>query len=37
VGAFAPLPPALLALHQRLKKTFDPKGILNPGRLYAEF
>lgn len=36
-GTFAPLPPALLALHQRLKKTFDPKGILNPGRIYAEF
>lgn len=36
-GAFAPLPPALLALHRRLKKTFDPQGILNPGRLYAEF
>ncbi|MDP3539249.1 MAG: glycolate oxidase subunit GlcE [Azonexus sp.] len=36
-GAFAPLSPALLALHRRLKKTFDPKGILNPGRLYAEF
>lgn len=36
-GAFAPLAPALLALHRRLKKTFDPKGILNPGRLYAEF
>lgn len=36
-GAFAPLPPALLALHRRLKKAFDPLGILNPGRLYAEF
>ena len=36
-GAFAPLSPALLALHRRIKKTFDPKGILNPGRLYAEF
>lgn len=36
-GAFAPLPPALLALHRRLKKVFDPQGILNPGRLYAEF
>jgi glycolate oxidase FAD binding subunit len=35
-GAFAPLPPALLALHRRLKKVFDPKGIFNPGRLYAE-
>ena len=36
-GAFAPLPPALLALHRRLKKAFDPKGIFNPGRMYAEF
>ncbi|WP_295008170.1 glycolate oxidase subunit GlcE [uncultured Dechloromonas sp.] len=36
-GAFAPLSPAMLALHRRLKKSFDPKGILNPGRLYAEF
>ncbi|TXT28722.1 MAG: glycolate oxidase FAD binding subunit [Rhodocyclaceae bacterium] len=36
-GAFATLPPALLALHRRLKKAFDPQGILNPGRLYAEF
>lgn len=35
-GAFAPLSPALLALHRRLKKSFDPLGILNPGRLYAE-
>jgi len=32
---FQPLPPALLALHRRLKQTFDPAGILNPGRLYA--
>ena len=36
-GSFAPLSPALLALHRRLKKAFDPRGILNPGRLYAEF
>lgn len=36
-GAFAPLSPALLALHRRLKTAFDPRGILNPGRLYAEF
>ncbi len=36
-GAFAPLSPTLLALHRRIKKSFDPKGILNPGRLYAEF
>jgi glycolate oxidase FAD binding subunit len=35
--AFTPLTPPLLALHRRLKKVFDPDGILNPGRLYAEF
>ena len=35
--AFMPLSPALLALHRRLKKAFDPQGILNPGRMYAEF
>lgn len=33
---FQPLSPALLALHRRLKAAFDPKGILNPGRLYPE-
>jgi glycolate oxidase FAD binding subunit len=32
---FAPLPAALMRLHRELKKTFDPHGILNPGRLYA--
>ncbi len=35
-GAFTDLSPALLALHRRLKKSFDPRGILNPGRLYGE-
>ena len=35
-AAFQPLPPALLALHQRLKQAFDPAGILNPGRLYPD-
>ncbi len=34
---FHPLPAALLALQARVKAAFDPKGILNPGRLYAEF
>ncbi len=34
---FHPLPPALLALHKRLKAAFDPDGVLNPGRLYPAF
>ena len=33
-GVFAPLSPPLRAIHERLKRSFDPKGILNPGRLY---
>lgn len=33
---FHPLPPALMALHRRLKRTFDPSGILNPGRMYRD-
>jgi glycolate oxidase FAD binding subunit len=28
--------PALLQLQQRLKRAFDPAGVLNPGRLYRE-
>lgn len=31
---FHPLPAALWSLHQRLKQSFDPAGILNPGRMY---
>lgn len=31
---FQPLPDALLKLQRRLKQSFDPAGILNPGRLY---
>ncbi|HEC06972.1 MAG TPA: glycolate oxidase subunit GlcE [Thiolapillus brandeum] len=34
-GPFQPLAPAVLLLHRRLKQAFDPKGIFNPGRLYA--
>lgn len=34
---FTPLNSVLARYHQRLKQTFDPKGILNPGRLYADF
>lgn len=36
-GVFHPLPAPLLKLHARLKKTFDPDGIFNPGRLYPDF
>ena len=36
-ACFQPLPPALAAIHQRLKAEFDPAGIFNPGRLYPEF
>ncbi|MDI6748449.1 MAG: glycolate oxidase subunit GlcE [Rhodocyclaceae bacterium] len=35
-GVFAPLPAPLLDLHRRLKQTFDPHGIFNPGRMYKE-
>ncbi len=31
---FQPLPPALLALHRRIKLALDPHGLFNPGRLY---
>jgi len=31
---FQPLSPALFALHAQLKRSFDPHGIFNPGRLY---
>jgi glycolate oxidase FAD binding subunit len=27
---------ALMAVHQRLKQTFDPQGVFNPGRLYRD-
>ena len=33
---FHPLPGNLKLLHQRLKHTFDPAGILNPGRMYPD-
>jgi glycolate oxidase FAD binding subunit len=34
IGAFQPEPPALAALSRRVKAAFDPKGVLNPGRLW---
>lgn len=33
---FHPIPEPLMKLHRNLKTAFDPKGILNPGRLYAD-
>ena len=33
-GVFAALSPPLRLIHERLKRSFDPGGILNPGRLY---
>ncbi|MFG6467640.1 glycolate oxidase subunit GlcE [Roseateles sp. BYS87W] len=34
-GAFTPLSAPLAAIHRRLKASFDPHGVFNPGRLYA--
>jgi glycolate oxidase FAD binding subunit len=33
-GVFHPLAPAVMKIHQRLKDSFDPAGIFNPGRMY---
>jgi len=33
---FHPLPPGILKIHKRLKQSFDPDNILNPGRLYTD-
>ena len=33
-GVFQPMPPALQTIHRKLKRSFDPAGIFNPGRLY---
>ncbi|HUC67263.1 MAG TPA: 2-hydroxy-acid oxidase, partial [Stellaceae bacterium] len=35
VPVFEPLADALAALSRRVKAGFDPRGVLNPGRLYA--
>ena len=36
VDVFEPLPEPLMRLTRGLKEAFDPAGILNPGRMYAE-
>ena len=33
---FQTLPAGMLALHRRIKQSFDPANILNPGRIYNE-
>jgi glycolate oxidase FAD binding subunit len=33
-GVFHPLAPAVAKIHERLKQSFDPAGIFNPGRMY---
>ena len=34
-NCFSPLSPAIEQIHRRLKAEFDPAGIFNPGRMYA--
>lgn len=35
VERFHPLDPVSLQIHQRLKQAFDPRGLINPGRMYT--
>ena len=35
VDVFEPQHGALAALTKRVKESFDPKGVLNPGRMWA--
>ena len=36
VDVFAPLTPALARLTRGVKASFDPRGLFNPGRMYAD-
>jgi glycolate oxidase FAD binding subunit len=36
VGVFQPLAPAVATIHRRLKAEFDPHGVFNRGRMYAD-
>ena len=36
-GVFQPLAPAVGKIHQNMKNAFDPDGIFNPGRMYAQY
>ena len=35
-SVFTPLTPSLARIHRNLKQEFDPHGIFNPGRMYAD-
>jgi glycolate oxidase FAD binding subunit len=35
VDVFQPEEPGVAALNRRVKESFDPKGVLNPGRMWA--
>ena len=35
VDVFEPEAPGVAALSKRVKESFDPKGVLNPGRMWA--
>ena len=35
LDVFQPMPRGLAALEKRVKESFDPKGVLNPGRMWA--
>ena len=35
VDVFEPQPAPLAAVTRRVKESFDPKGVLNPGRMWA--
>jgi glycolate oxidase FAD binding subunit len=35
-GVFQLLEPAVMVIHRRLKREFDPAGIFNPGRMYPD-
>jgi len=36
VAVFEPQPPELAALGRRIKESFDPRRVLNPGRMYRD-
>ena len=36
IAVFEPQPPALAALSRRIKESFDPRRVLNPGRMYRD-